>query len=105
MACSKFSQLLINVLILGGISSAHAQGTNQYGGARSGGYGTTQPGGFYGYGTAVPTPTGRGPLSQPIPPAVSSINRGQNIQQDPYRSQNYWGPALTNPPQYPFGVR
>jgi hypothetical protein len=98
---AKLSQLVVSLVVLASITSAHAQGTNQYG--RTGGY--TQPGGYYYYGPGAPVVTGRGPLTQPIPPAVSSINRGQNVQQGPYGSQNYWGPALTNPPQYPFGAR
>lgn len=100
----KFSPIVIGLVALGSIASAHAQGTNQYGG-QGGGY----RGGYYNGGSAyngyagAGVPTGRGPMSQPIPPAVSSTNRGQNVQQSPYRSQNNWGPTLTNPPQHPFG--
>lgn len=103
----RFSPLLVGLLILGSIGAAHAQGTNQYGSGQRGGYiGGGGYGRYDGYvGTGSPTVTGRGPLSQPIPPAVSSINRGQNVQQGPYGSQYYSGPALTNPPQYPFGSR
>jgi len=95
MACWKFSRLLISFVVLGSIPTAHAQGTNQYGGS-----------------TAVRT--GQGPLSQPIPPATSRINP-YNYAQTPYRNpyyypqtryrpQYYGGPAVTNPPQYPFGI-
>jgi hypothetical protein len=45
--------------------------------------------------------TGKGPLSQPIPPATSTTNP----QQNPQRPQNTPGPAQTNPPQEPFGSR
>jgi hypothetical protein len=121
MACSKFSRLVISLVILGNIPNAHAQGTNQYGG--SGSY-ATRPGGFYatgGYYHASGVPTGRGPLSQPIPPAASVINpyyypqtpyrhyyypqapyRHYYYPQTPYRPR-YWRPTPTNPPQYPFG--
>ena len=102
MAGSKLSRLLISLVALGSIPGAHAQGTNQYGG---GSY-ATRPGGFYGTGGGTGVRTGRGPLSQPVPPATSLANPGQNYYypQTPYRPQNYWGPAVTNPPQYPFGV-
>jgi hypothetical protein len=49
--------------------------------------------------------TGKGPLSQPIPPATSTTNPQQNPQQNPQRPQNTPGPAQTNPPQEPFGSR
>lgn len=49
--------------------------------------------------------TGKGPLTQPIPPAVSTTNPSQNYPQNPQRPQNSTGPTLTNPPQQPFGTR
>jgi hypothetical protein len=49
--------------------------------------------------------TGKGSLSQPIPPAVSTTNPQQNPQQNLQRPQNMQGPAQTNPPQEPFGSR
>jgi hypothetical protein len=113
MACAKFSRLLIGLVVLGNIPNAHAQGTNQYAG---GGNYATRPGGFYGTGgyyyrsgdyyRGSGVPTGRGPLSEPIPPAASLINPRQNYYYYPHRPQNYyWGPTATNPPQYPFGAR
>ena len=101
MACSKFSRLLISLVVLGSIPNAHAQGTsqNEYGGGAS--Y-ATRPGGFYGTGGGTGVRTGRGPLSQPIPPAASLANPRQNYYYN--RPQNYWGPTATNPPQYPFGI-
>lgn len=98
---AKLFQVMIALVALGSIASAHAQGTNQYGGGQRGRY--YNGGDFYNGYAGAGVPTGRGPMSQPIPPAVSSGNRGQNIQQSPYRPQNNWGPALTNPPQHPFG--
>jgi hypothetical protein len=95
MACSKFYRLLISLVVLSDLASANAQ---------SGGY-TARPGGVYGTGGGTGVRTGRGPLSQPIPPATSLINPRQNYYypQTPYRPQYYGGPAVTNPPQYPFG--
>jgi hypothetical protein len=49
--------------------------------------------------------TGQGPLSQPIPPATSTINPQQNSQGNLLRPQNMPGPAQTNPPQQPFGSK
>lgn len=51
--------------------------------------------------TATGVRTGQGPLSQPIPPAVSTVNP----QQNPQRPLGTWGPVQTNPPQQPFGSR
>lgn len=101
MVSSKFAWLLTASLVLGNSPIANAQGTNQYGG--SGGYVTGQ-GGSYGAGTGART--GQGPLSQPVPPATSLTNPRQNYYypQSPNRPQNYGGPAVTNPPQYPFGI-
>jgi hypothetical protein len=97
MASSKFLWLLIISVVIGNVPAAHAQGTNQYGGR--GGYAT-------GSGGSTGVRTGRGPLTQPIPPATSLANPRQNYYypQTLNRPQNYGGPAVTNPPQYPFGV-
>jgi hypothetical protein len=54
-------------------------------------------------GTAVKT--GKGPLSEPIAPATSTTNPQQNSQGNLLRPQNMPGPALTNPPQNPFGSK
>ncbi len=106
MACSKCSLLLVSLLFLGTTPHAHAQGTQQnlYGG--SGSY-ATRPGGYYGGGGI---PTGRGPLSQPIPPAASTINPYQNRQyyypgpaNPPERYWSYPGATPTYPSQHPFG--
>ena len=78
-----------------GIAGARAQGTGNTSGTGMGGSAAT--------GTGVKT--GHGPLSQPIPPAVSTTNPRQNPQQNPQRPQNMQGPAQTNPPQEPFGSR
>lgn len=103
MALSRFSWVLMGVLLAGSIPAANAQGTNQYGG--SSGY-VTGPGGSYGAAPGTGARTGQGPLSQPVPPATSLTNPRQNYYypQTSNRPQNYWGPAVTNPPQYPFGV-
>ena len=45
--------------------------------------------------------TGQGPLTKPIPPAVSTVNPPHN----PQLPQNMRGPVHTNPPQEPFGSR
>ena len=45
--------------------------------------------------------TGQGPLTKPIPPAVSTMNPPHN----PQLPQNMRGPVHTNPPQEPFGSR
>ena len=54
-------------------------------------------------GTGVPT--GQGPLSQPVPPAVSTTNPQQNSSGRILHPQNMPGPAQTNPPQEPFGSK
>jgi hypothetical protein len=74
---------------------AVAQGTHDKNNNGMGGTATT------GHGVK----TGQGPLSQPIPPAVSTTNPQQNLQQSPQRPQNMPGPTQTNPPQQPFGSR
>jgi hypothetical protein len=78
-----------------GIAGARTQGTGNPSGTGMGGTAAT--------GTGVKT--GHGPLSEPIPPAVSTTNPRQNPQQNPQRPQNMQGPAQTNPPQEPFGSR
>jgi hypothetical protein len=98
VAHAKVCLFVATALLFGSAADARAQGTadsvtNRNPGvernATSGGTATT--------GTGVKT--GRGPLSQPIPPAVSTVNP----QQNPQRPSNTWGPALTNPPEHPFG--
>ncbi len=49
--------------------------------------------------------TGKGALSEPIPPATSTTNPQQNLQGNLLRPQNMPGPARTNPPQHPFGSK
>ena len=83
---------LVTLLALGSFAAAHAQGTNDN---IVGGTATTRGG----------VKTGKGPLTQPIPPAVSTTNPNQNLQQVPLRPQNIPGPALTNPSPQPFGSR
>jgi hypothetical protein len=51
--------------------------------------------------TGTGVKTGKGPLSHPIPPAVSTTNP----QPTPQRPQNMQGPTQTNPPEQPFGSR
>jgi hypothetical protein len=59
----------------------------------------TGAGGTATTGTAVRT--GHSPLSQPIPPAVSTVNPPHSSQ----RPQNFRGPAQTYPSPNPFGTR
>lgn len=59
----------------------------------------TGAGGTATTGTAVRT--GHSPLSQPVPPAVSTLNPPQSSQ----RPQNFRGPAQTYPSANPFGTR
>jgi hypothetical protein len=91
------SLLLASLLTVGLLTGAQAQSgqtTNserKMGGTASGGTGVR---------------TGRGPLSQPIPPAAGSIyNSQQNLQGGPLRPQGVQGPVLTSPSQQPFGTR
>ena len=86
------------VLLAGGVA-ANAQGTG-YDGTTTG---QSSDGSPENGKTAVKT--GRGPLSQPLPPAVSTTNPGQNLQQAPQRPVYSPGPTMTNPPQHPFGTR
>jgi hypothetical protein len=59
----------------------------------------TGAGGTATTGTAVRT--GHSPLSQSVPPAVSTLNPPQSSQ----RPQNFRGPAQTYPSNNPFGTR
>ena len=95
MARTKAVQLLAILLALASIAGAHAQGTGDKRDNETGNPATTTGG----------VKTGKGPLSKPIPPAVSTTNPQYNYQnpQAPLRPQNMPGPALTNPPQQPFG--
>jgi hypothetical protein len=97
--------LLATVLVLGSSAGSLAQGTKDTNGAANSQKSNTGTGmgGTATSGTGVRT--GKGPLSQPIPPATSTTNPQQNPQQNPQRPQNTPGPAQTNPPQEPFGSR
>src|ERR1041385_5408617 len=77
----------------------HAQDSSDHNRAHNSGTGV---GGTASSGTGVRT--GQSPLSQPIPPATSTINPQQNFQQAPQRPQNFRGPAMTYPSQHPFGT-
>jgi len=90
------------VLALASIAGANAQGIGDTGSSTSK-KSNSGVGGTATSGTGVRT--GQGPLSQPIPPATSSVNPRQNFQQTPQRPLNVQGPAQTNPPQQPFGTR
>jgi hypothetical protein len=83
-------QVLAILLVFGSIADARAQGVSQQNTSRIGGTATT----------GIGVKTGRGPLSQRIPPAVSTAN-----PQNPNRPQNMQGPAQTSPSQQPFGSR
>jgi hypothetical protein len=102
MSKTSFCCLLAMVLALANVAGAHAQGIGETGGTTSS-KSNTVAGGTATSGTGVKT--GQGPLSQPIPPATSSANPRQNLQQGPQRPLNMQGPAQTNPPQQPFGTR
>ena len=97
----KTSYLLATLLVLGSSTGTLAQGTKDTDGAANSQKSNTGTGmgGTATSGTGVRT--GKGPLSQPIPPATSTTNP----QQNPQRPQNTPGPAQTNPPQEPFGSR
>jgi hypothetical protein len=90
--------LLAALLAFGAIVDARAQS-----GTPSGQNTRTGLGGTATSGTAVRT--GRGPLSQTIPPASSTLNLQQNSQQNSQRPLNAPGPVHTNPSQQPFGTR
>lgn len=89
--------LFASLLTLGLFSGAHAQdGQTINSGPKMGGTASS--------GTGVKT--GQGPLSQPVPPAASSIyNSQQNLQGNPQRPQGARGPVQTYPSQQPFGTR
>lgn len=87
------------VLLAAGVA-ANAQGTGYNGSTTTGQSSNGSPENGK---TAVKT--GRGPLSQPLPPAVSTTNPAQNLQQSPQRPAYSPGPAVTNPSQQPFGTR
>jgi hypothetical protein len=97
---SKTSCVVAGLLLLAGTAAANAQGTDNSGSTTTG---QNSNSGSESRGTGVKT--GRGPLSQPIPPAVSTTNPGQNLQQSPQRPVSSPGPATTNPSQQPFGTR
>jgi hypothetical protein len=90
MTSQKTRLMAAILVVVTSTAAARAQGTGRIG-TGAGGTATT--------GTGVPT--GSGALSQPIPPAASTLNPPPNRQ----RPQNYRGPALTSPPQNPFGTR
>jgi hypothetical protein len=103
MTRAKIVRLLATLLALVSIAGVHAQDIGDTGGAAAAKKPSTGMGGTASSGTGVRT--GRGPLSQPIPPATSTTNPRQNFQQSPQRPLNMQGPAQTNPPQHPFGTR
>lgn len=105
MTSVKTSCLLATLLVFGNSAGTLAQGTGDTDGAATNQKSNTGTGmgGSATSGTGVRT--GQGPLSKPIPPATSTTNPQQNLQQSPQRPQNTPGPAQTNPPQEPFGSR
>jgi len=89
-------QFLVILLALVMVDVANGQGTSSNCNRNAGGATNTNCG----------VRTGHGPLTQPIPPAVSTINSQNNQNpQGIQRSQNLPGPAQTNLPQQPFGTR
>jgi hypothetical protein len=101
MTRAKIVTLLATLLVLESSAGAHAQGAGDTGGAATSQKSNTGAGmgGTATSGTGVRT--GKGSLSQPIPPATSTTNP----QQNPQRPQNTQSPAQTNPSQQPFGSR
>jgi hypothetical protein len=102
--------LIAVAAVLNPLASAQAQGVGDVGRTTTGQQsrpcysGATSPpcgraGGTATTGTGVKT--GKGPLTQPIPPAVSTSNPPHN----PQLPQNMQGPVHTNPPKEPFGSR
>jgi hypothetical protein len=91
-SCTQSSWLLVGLLLLASAASASAQPTDGNNAAQIGTSG-------------APVSTGHGPLSQPVPPAVSTANPRQNFQQGAQRPQNSVGPVQTKPSQQPFGSR
>jgi len=89
------SWLLVVLVLIGSVATASAQRTDINNNNNAAQIGTS----------GAPVATGHGPLSQPVPPAVSTANPRQNFQPGAQRPQNYGGPAQTNPSQQPFGSR
>ena len=83
------------LLALGSVAAAHAQGTHDNTDTEKSDT-TNKPSGVK---------TGHGPLSKPIPPAVSTTNPNEYLQQNPQRPQKHAGARETNPPKEPFGSR
>ena len=98
---TKLCSLIVSLLVLGGSASGGAQGIGETD-LSSGGKKLDNNSGIGGTATSgTGVKTGKGPLSQPIPPAASTLNP----QQNPQRPLNTRGPTLTNPPQQPFGSK
>jgi hypothetical protein len=98
---SKLMWVGAAMLLLAGGFAANAQGTGNDGRTTT----TGQSSNRSSENGKTSVKTGRGPLSQPLPPAVSTTNPGQNLQQSPQRPAYSPGPAMTNPSQQPFGTR
>ncbi len=98
---SSLRYLLPIALGLAWFSSAQAQNTrdNSQAPSQQSLYPRSDMGGTATTGTGIRT--GQGPLTKPIPPAVSTTNP----QQNPQYPINRQGPVQTNPPQEPFGSR
>lgn len=92
MTNAQSSWYLVAIALIGSVASASAQQTKSNSAAQIGRSG-------------APVATGQGPLSQSVPPAVSTANPRQNVQQGPQRPQNFGGPVQTSPSQQPFGSR
>lgn len=102
MTSVKICHLLsATLLVLVSISSGHAEDTGYDGGAATSKKSDTGTGMGGSATSGTGARTGHGPLSQPIPPATSTLNP----QQDPNRPQSRRGPAQTNPSPQPFGSR
>ena len=87
MTHAPSSVLLSGLLVLGLTAGAYAQGTQQ--GINAGGRTVVAPSSSQSSGTGTAVPTGQGPLTQPVGPAASSLNRPVGGQ--------------TNPSPQPFG--
>jgi len=93
---TRLSVLCAGLLVLAITSAAIAQVTAPNSAK------PTRLGGTASSGTGVPT--GQGPLSQPVPPAASSLNfQQQNLTGNTQRAQGVNGPVQTPPQQQPFG--
>ena len=90
MAVQRILAMLVGVSIIAATVGANAQSTTS-------GNNNSGIGGTAASGTGVKT--GKGPLTQPVPPAVNL----SGPRQDPQRPANVQGPAQTNPPKQPFG--